>query len=95
MNSIEQHIMFAYTEKLRYEQYGLNDYFWELDKSKTQWKREVEPQLNIENIKPHVKSNLGLPHNLVRKENKKSHESNITDHHKYGDKHSDCGTCHN
>ncbi len=80
MNSIEQHLMFEYTERLRYEQYGLNDCFWELDKSKTQWKREVEPQLNIEKIKSNVQSNLGLKYTDVDTHNN-SHQRNITARH--------------
>ena len=32
MNSLEECLLFDYVEKLKYEQYGLNDFYWALDK---------------------------------------------------------------
>ena len=32
MNSLEEFLLFDYVEKLKYEQYGLNDFYWALDK---------------------------------------------------------------
>ena len=32
IESVEEYIVFEYEEKLRYQQYGLNDFFWQLDK---------------------------------------------------------------
>lgn len=32
MNSFEEYLLFDYVEKLKYEQYGLNDFYWALDK---------------------------------------------------------------
>lgn len=64
MNSLEQYLLFEHIEKLRYQQYGLNDYFWELDKYKSQWERDdVAKQQNINecyedhNIPPEKKEN--------------------------------------
>ncbi len=32
MNSLEECLLFDYVEKLKYEQYGLNDFYWALEK---------------------------------------------------------------
>ncbi|NDF30435.1 MAG: hypothetical protein EB150_09635, partial [Nitrososphaeria archaeon] len=42
MNSIEKYLTFEHVEKLRYEQYGLNDYFWQVEKHPEQWKNASE-----------------------------------------------------
>lgn len=36
MNSLEECLLFDYVEKLKYEQYGLNDFFWALEKQNKQ-----------------------------------------------------------
>ena len=53
MNSLEEYLLFEYVEKLKYEQYGLNDYFWEVEKKSEQWVREESnpPMLKLDNIK--------------------------------------------
>ena len=32
MNSLEECLLFDHIDKLRYEQYGLNDFYWALEK---------------------------------------------------------------
>jgi len=57
MNSLEQYLLFEHIEQLRYQQYGLNDYFWELDKCKSQWKGEdVAEHQKINNQKINIKN---------------------------------------
>lgn len=64
MNSLEQYLLFEYVEKLRYEQYGLNDYFQELDKYRSQWEREesTEHRINLDNVRFRKKGNIHHKH---------------------------------
>jgi hypothetical protein len=82
MNSLEQYLLFEHIEQLRYQQYGLNDYFWELDKCKSQWKREdvAEHKVNMEGIHSNVKTSLKHNHHHGhhhdhKKENHHKHKS--------------------
>jgi hypothetical protein len=91
MNSLEQYLLFEHIEKLRYEQYGLNDYFWELDKCKSQWERAgVSHQLNVENLvgDHHNKGNIHHKHNVKNHEHKETHHHHKNDHHSHK-----CGVC--
>lgn len=83
MNSLEEYLLFEYVEKLKYEQYGLNDYFWELDKCKAQWKREqgVEHKIDINNLPlPGKAGHLHTHHEHKHCEHKKR-EHHKHDHH--------------
>ncbi len=55
MNSFEEYLLFDYIEKLKYEQYGLNDFYWALDKQ-----NKKQPLIRIsapvEDKEPHVHS---------------------------------------
>ncbi len=55
MNSFEEYLLFDYIEKLKYEQYGLNDFYWALDK---QNKKQplIAISAPVEDKEPHVHS---------------------------------------
>ena len=92
MNSLEQYLLFEHIEKLRYQQYGLNDYFWELDKCQYQWKREYETQdkkISIENMAQKVELNPEENHHHKEDCDQKHKHHHSTDSHKYHE----CSVC--
>ncbi len=42
IQSVEESLLFDYVEKLKYEQYGLNDFYWALDKQKKQTHKPLQ-----------------------------------------------------
>ncbi len=89
MNSLEEFLMFDHVEKLKYEQYGLNDFFWALDK---QTKGRDVPQ---ESKVPRSKFGKKDPHHHHHHhghhghghEHGHDHDDHGHKHHSHGDEH--------
>ena len=82
MNSLEECLLFDYVEKLEYEQYGLNDFYWALDKQNKKQphshgdKHQHHKHSHHEHHDHHVHNDH--QHHIAHSDNKKERQNQVT-----------------
>ena len=107
MNSLEECLLFDYVEKLKYEQYGLNDFYWALDKQNKKQPNSHSHKHHKHHKHHHHKHSHGHhhhdhSHSCADEEDHSHHEHHSHQEHSHHVAHSDthphheslCRPCH-